>query len=110
MNTKNNTCTVLSSNIVALGQELKATTDTDLQVALINAIVACSNALRAELELNEGGDQEVFDSLANEGRIAKYVGSVRVPTGNNNGVKLTGNEWANLAEKGFPGKKSGFWK
>jgi len=153
MRNKNNTCKTLSSNIVNLGLELKAATDTDVQIALIKAIVACSNALRVTLELNEGGDTEFFDSLANEGKITKYLGSVRIPNGStsgvnlmndtdgdtqsngivsveynnsanptwktkvvrrvptgNNGVKLTGNEWADLAEKGMPGKKSGFWK
>jgi hypothetical protein len=148
MNTKN-TCKTLSANIVNLSLELKAATNLQVQLALINAIVSTSNALRVTLELNEGGDTEFFDSLANQGKITKYLGSVRIPTGSTSGVnltndtdgdtqsngiisvecnhsanptwktkvvrradspKLTGNEWADLAEKAAPGKKSGFWK
>lgn len=165
MNNKNITVKHLCSNIIEFAKLLKEeyqTTDPDptYALAVIHTIEAQCTALRDQIVPNEGDNAEVFDGLADEGRITKYIGSVRVPTGstsgvnltndtdgdcipfdggdqevfdeighkdirpeacdgtvlvrvpagNGVGVKLTGNQWADLAEKVSPGKKSGFWK
>jgi hypothetical protein len=49
MNNKNITVKHLSANIVALGQELKATSDPDLQISLIKAIEAMCTELSKKL-------------------------------------------------------------